>query len=215
MAPFPPIVQTLNYPQYSSKDEYGDDHPIWNTSTIAQIHIQIAPKDLKKLILPSNMDDRDYMHVNFTFFNGAVKEQMNNVGMRVKGGASRAFAKKSWKLSFNAFEKGRKWFGQNKLPLKATSMTPMYVRELSSIAGLKSMGAPAQRASFANIYINGESWGLYTMFEDPGRDEYLNSRFGTAKGALWKCSVRLRFCVSHCTFSLTYLLCSSRQYRFC
>ena len=40
------------------------------------------------------------------FSNGEITEEVKNVGFRIKGGISRSFAKKNWKLSFNAFEKG-------------------------------------------------------------------------------------------------------------
>ena len=113
--------------------------------------------------------------------------------MRTKGGASREFAKKSWKISFNHFVKGRTWAQQKKIGLKDASFDPTYVREKASIAAIYSMGAPTQRASHAMVYINGMLWGLYIILEDPGTDEYLNSRFGNDNGSLWKCSGTLRY----------------------
>jgi len=44
--------------------------------------------------------------VKFWFYNGIVTETLDRVGMRIKGGISRNWAKKPWKLSFNKFEPG-------------------------------------------------------------------------------------------------------------
>ena len=40
------------------------------------------------------------------FYNGAISETMDKVGFRLKGGASRSYVKKSFKLSFNEFVDG-------------------------------------------------------------------------------------------------------------
>ena len=140
-----------------------------------------------------NQNIRDYKHANFSFYNGPTSQRFEDVGMRIKGGASRAYAKKSWKISFNKFEKGRKWAQQKKIVLKDASMDSLYLRERASIAALYSMSAPAQRASYAVVYINEMFWGIYLLMEDPGSDEYLKSRFGTDEGSLWKCQGSLQY----------------------
>ena len=189
----PEIPPLLPYPQYSDWDEYGDNNPIFNESTIAQVHLTISQEDLNFLINPVNANVREYKHANFSFYNGATSQRFEDVGMRIKGGASRYFSKKSWKISFNTFEKGRSWAQQKKLVLKDASMDALYVREKASISALKAMGAPAQRSSYAVVYVNGMIWGLYLLLEDPARDEYLDSRFGNSKGSLWKCQANLQY----------------------
>eukprot|EP00008_Paramoeba_atlantica_P013325 CAMPEP_0201482706 /NCGR_PEP_ID=MMETSP0151_2-20130828/6969_1 /ASSEMBLY_ACC=CAM_ASM_000257 /TAXON_ID=200890 /ORGANISM="Paramoeba atlantica, Strain 621/1 / CCAP 1560/9" /LENGTH=440 /DNA_ID=CAMNT_0047865519 /DNA_START=601 /DNA_END=1923 /DNA_ORIENTATION=+ len=193
MTTLPAIPSLLGDPQYSDWDEYDDNHPIFNESTIAQIHLQISQEDLDFLINPVNQDIREYKHANFSFYNGAVTEVMEDVGMRIKGGLSRTFAKKSWKISFNTFVKGREWAQQKKIALKDASMDSMYVREKSAMAAVYAMGGPTPRGSHTMVYINGMAWGLYVILEDPGRDEFLKSRFGTSKGSLWKCVGTLEY----------------------
>ena len=193
IASLPEIPSLLPYPQYSDWDEYGNDSPIFNESAIAQVYLTISQEDLDFLTNPVNQDIREYKHANFSFYNGPVSQRFEDVGMRIKGGASRAFSKKSWKISFNKFEKGRNWAQQKKIVLKDASMDSLYLRERATISALYSMGAPAQRASFAVVYVNKMFWGLYLLMEDPGSDEYLKSRFGNDGGSLWKCQGSLEY----------------------
>ena len=170
MKELPEIPNLMNVDQYSSWDDYGDDHPIFNESAIAQIYITLDPKDLSDLILPSNQEAKEYKKADFSFYNGAVSERMEKVGFRIKGGASRNFAKKSWKISFSHFEEDRKWAQQKKISLKSAAMDSLYVRERSSFAAIRAMGGPVQRSSYATLYINGQYWGVYVLLEEPGLD---------------------------------------------
>ena len=189
----PGIPSLLPYPQYTDWDLYGNDHPIFNESTIAQIYLSIAPEDLDFLINPANKDVKEYKHADFRFYNGATTEVLEDVGMRIKGSLSRGFAKKSWKISFNTFVKGREWAQQKKISLKDAAMDSLYIREKVTQAAIYSMGGPTPRMSHAVVYINEMLWGLYVMLEEPARDEFLKSRFGNSKGSLWKCSGPLKY----------------------
>ena len=189
----PAIPSLLPDPQYTDWDIYGDQNPIFNESTIAQIYINISQDDLNFLINPVNMNAREYLPANFSFYNGATTQLLENVGMRIQGGASRNFAKKSWKISFSHFEKGRTWAQQQKISLKDTCMDSMSIREKSSMAAFYAIGAKTQRMSYAVVNINKMNWGLYVMIEDSGSSEFLNSRFGNADGSLWKCSGTLAY----------------------
>ena len=105
--------------------------------------------------------------------------------MRPKGGASRNSVKKSWKLSFGKFDSGRRWYQQKQISLKAQSMTPSFIRERWSRDLLYSMGAPAQRMTYAQLFINNEYRGVHVLIEEIN-DQFLESRFGNKDGGLWK-----------------------------
>jgi len=63
--PLPPITQTINpIAQYSSWDEYGDQNPIFNDSTIAQIHLTMDPSVLEFMLDPVNKHTETY-YVSF------------------------------------------------------------------------------------------------------------------------------------------------------
>eukprot|EP00008_Paramoeba_atlantica_P003795 CAMPEP_0201488066 /NCGR_PEP_ID=MMETSP0151_2-20130828/16665_1 /ASSEMBLY_ACC=CAM_ASM_000257 /TAXON_ID=200890 /ORGANISM="Paramoeba atlantica, Strain 621/1 / CCAP 1560/9" /LENGTH=437 /DNA_ID=CAMNT_0047873283 /DNA_START=569 /DNA_END=1882 /DNA_ORIENTATION=+ len=189
----PDIPSLLPDPQYTSWDLYGDQNPIFNESTIAQIYLNISQDDLNFLINPVNMNVREYFPANFSFYNGATTQLLDNVGMRIQGGASRVFSKKSWKISFSHFDKGRTWAQQQKISLKDACMDSMSIREKSSMTAFYAIGAKTQRMSHAVVNINGMNWGVYVMIEDSGSNEFLNSRFGNQDGSLWKCSGTLAY----------------------
>ena len=72
---------------------------------------------LRELQHPSNMHVREYRKCTFTIYNGKIQEKLENVGIRVKGGYSRQFMKKSWKMSFNTFVPKRELYQLKKLQL--------------------------------------------------------------------------------------------------
>ena len=168
MEKLPPITNLLGAEQYTSWDQYGDNHPIFNESTIAQIYITMDPNDLNDLVLPSNQLQRIYKPANFSFYSGPTTQRLDNIGIRVKGGSSSGFAKKSWKISFNHFVSGRKWAQMKKIDMKAAAMDPLFLRERSSFAAMRAMGGPVSRSSHATLYINGQYRGLYILLEEAG-----------------------------------------------
>jgi len=120
------------------------------------------------------------------FSNGAITDTFDKVGFRLKGGASRKYIKKTWKLSFNKFVDGRKWYQQKKIELKALQQDPSAIKEKLCLSILYSMNAPAQRASYAQLFINNQDMGTFLM-EETIDDQFLKSRFGNEDGALFKC----------------------------
>eukprot|EP00211_Chloroparvula_japonica_P004164 CAMPEP_0119155138 /NCGR_PEP_ID=MMETSP1310-20130426/51591_1 /TAXON_ID=464262 /ORGANISM="Genus nov. species nov., Strain RCC2339" /LENGTH=653 /DNA_ID=CAMNT_0007147725 /DNA_START=182 /DNA_END=2140 /DNA_ORIENTATION=+ len=189
MGAIPPTPQLVPEPEYSPEDPYGDDHPIFNQSTIAVVHFRLAQKDLDYLIDPSHTQSDIYFPADMHFLNGAgIDRTLPQVGFRIKGGASRNYAKKTWKVDLKEFIDQKDIAGIDKMGFKAASQTPSYVREIASLQALRSMSSPAQRSSYAEVYINDLYWGLYIMLEEQGQGEFLESRFGTKDGPLWKCS---------------------------
>ena len=60
----PPIQKTLNIPQYTSWDEYGDNNPIFDEGSIAVINVEMDPADLKFYMEPKNTQTNEYRSVN-------------------------------------------------------------------------------------------------------------------------------------------------------
>eukprot|EP01114_Cavostelium_apophysatum_P020864 TRINITY_DN7113_c0_g2_i1.p1 TRINITY_DN7113_c0_g2~~TRINITY_DN7113_c0_g2_i1.p1 ORF type:complete len:542 (-),score=76.90 TRINITY_DN7113_c0_g2_i1:40-1665(-) len=176
-----PVVQTLNGSVYSSLDKYGDNHPIFNDSTIAQIHFTIQEEDLLLLLSPRNELNRRYRNVSMSFDNGII-QTMRQVGIRIQGDASRQFAKKSWKVSFE----DDKWHHTAGFYLKSAAFDSSFIRERLSMAVLKSLVSPASRGSYAVVYINELLFGLFHLLEDVD-NTFLKSRFGNDDGLLYKC----------------------------
>jgi len=183
----PPITQTIEpVDQYTDKDDYGDNNPLFNSSTIAQIQLTMPEDTLIYNLEPDNRKSDTYFPVDFWFYNGIINETMSDVGFRLKGGASRNYFKKTWKLSFNKFEDGRKLYQQKKLQLKAMEQDESAIKEILVLSMLYSMNAPAQRYGYTQLFINEQNMGAYLMIENVD-DKFLDSRFGNEDGLLYKC----------------------------
>lgn len=175
--------------QYTSNDKYGNNNPLFNEATIATIWLEVSQSDLEWMMNAVNAQAKQYLPANFTFFNGNTTIATTLVGLRIKGGASRGFIKKSWKISFDQYDDNQSFYQQKKLLLKATSMTPDFVRERTSRDLIYSMGAATQRMVYTNVFINGVYRGLFVQMDDFDQT-FLKSRFGNSKGGLWKCGLK-------------------------
>jgi hypothetical protein len=80
------------------------------------------------------------------FYNGNFTDKVSNIGFRIKGGISRTFAKKNWKVSFNKFEKGRTWYKLKKLLLRADDTDPTLARDIMSTSVARSMVCTEQQS---------------------------------------------------------------------
>jgi len=188
----PEVPQLTAHPQYVN-DAYGDEHPLFNQSAVARVYIELDPQDLLFIMNATNEFSRDYKKASFRLENGVVNASYPEVGFRAKGGASRVFMKKSFKV--NLFKKNKQdlpLYGQSKLQFKAMAMTPSFMREKLSEAMYEAIGGKIQRMSYAQLFVNGLHFGFYVMMEDPS-EPFLESRFGNSDGALYKCTGDLRY----------------------
>ncbi|MGB1242563.1 MAG: hypothetical protein ACPG49_08580, partial [Chitinophagales bacterium] len=85
-------------------------HPLFDDSNVPRIDIEIAPVDLQAIF--AFPESNTEYSIIFTYTNGMDSEEtiLENVGFRLRGNTSRNAAKKSFKVSFNAFETGRKFY---------------------------------------------------------------------------------------------------------
>lgn len=186
----PPIIEVVPSTQYSSEDEYGNDHPIFNSTTVAQIRLTMSEESLQYLLNPANSHSQDYQKSTMWFDNGIVSKYIAAIGVRLKGNSSRGYAKKSWKLSFTEYDDDADWDGIHKLALKGFQTDPSYLRDPMATSVAYSMNAYIQRFGWAELYINNQSYGYYLINEEVNK-QYLTSRFGTNDGPLYKCTANL------------------------
>jgi hypothetical protein len=52
------------------------------------------------MLTPKNAYNQTFFKSTFEFKNNKINQKLENVGFRIKGGASRQYAKKSYKFSF-------------------------------------------------------------------------------------------------------------------
>lgn len=118
---------------------------------------------------------------------------IDSVGVRVKGGISAFEEKKPLKLDFNEFIAGQEYDQIRKVNLHNAVLDKSMQRETISYEVLRYAGLKTPRTAYAQVYINDELQGLYTLVEQIDKT-FLNNYFADENGALYKtkeCEVRL------------------------
>jgi len=111
------------------------------------------------------------------------------VGARFKGYSSYMFypgRKKSFKIDINEFVSGQKYDGLKKFNLHNGYLDPTFQREKLVSDVLLEADVPASRVAFANVIVNGENWGIYTLVEQIDKTFLEDSWFGNDNGNLFK-----------------------------
>jgi CotH kinase protein len=90
------------------------------------------------------------------------------VGVRLKGGNG-SFRelkdeKAAFKIKFNQV-KGQKFNGLKKLTLNNMVQDPSMLHETLAYEAFRSLGVPAPRTGYANVYVNGVNYGLHLDVE--------------------------------------------------
>jgi len=122
--------------------------------------------------------------------------------MRYKGnfslmmGSLSPDGKLSFRLNFDRFEDtypdvaNQRFYGFKELTFSSNFDDASRMREALANELFRDRGVPAPRVAFYRIVVNTgtreESWGLYTLVEDPADPAMLSSQFGGASGNLYK-----------------------------
>ena len=112
-------------------------------------------------------------------------QQMDSIGVRIKGGLSSFDPKKPFKLDFNYFKQDQRFDGIKKLNIHQGNMDQSYVRESLTYGLLRNAGVKTARTSFAKVYLNDVYQGLYTLIEQIDNN-FIKDRFASNDGALYK-----------------------------
>lgn len=164
----------------------------FDDTTIPRIDISVAVNDLTAILDPNNAYSNTEYMADFVFDNGQAKDTILNVGFRLRGNTSRTAEKKSFKVSFNTFESGRKFDGLEKMNLNGEHNDPSIIRSKLCWDLLRKMEIPAPRANHVDLYINGNYYGLYMNVEHID-EEFADLRFGNGDGNLYKCTYPVDF----------------------
>ena len=111
--------------------------------------------------------------------------RVRNVGVRVRGLATRSAIKPGLRIDFNRYTTGQTFLGMSALVLDNALKDPSFLRERISMAFIKRMGQPAPRESFGRVYINGAYEGLYALVE-PVDSTFLARELGDGLGYLFE-----------------------------
>ncbi|HRN26237.1 MAG TPA: CotH kinase family protein [Ignavibacteriaceae bacterium] len=161
-----------------------DSWKLYDDSQVARVDITIDPAVLEWLY--QNVQSDSEFVASFHYQNAFINETVDSIGFRLRGNTSRDAAKKSFKVSFNTFLPGREFYGVDKLNLNGEHNDPSIIRSKLCFDHYQTIGMTASRANHAEVYINGQYYGLYISVEHID-DEFLNKNFGDDTGNLWKC----------------------------
>lgn len=175
---FPAVIQVRSQTLFPGKDYVFED------SYVPKIDISIEPEYLEAIFADPG-SNTEYP-ADFIFTTPAGSDTVTNVGFRLRGNTSRNAAKKSYKVSFNTFEKGRKFHGLEKMNINGEHNDPSLLRSKLCWDMMRFMKVPASRASHVRLYINGGYYGLYVNVEHID-EQFTASRFGDNLGNLYKC----------------------------
>ncbi|MEK7253372.1 MAG: CotH kinase family protein, partial [Bacteroidota bacterium] len=157
--------------------------PVFQDDLIPRVDINMPPDSLQKMLVPGS---EYHWHATFIFDSGSLVDTLENVGVKIRGNTSVGAAKKSFRVSFNTYESGRKWQGLEKLNLLGNHNDPVVARAKISWDLLRRMGIPAPRSNHVRLYFNGDYRGLYVNVEHVD-EEFVQLRFGNNEGNLYKC----------------------------
>lgn len=158
---------------------------VFNPYYIPKIYIHVDEADLDQLYEPANWYANDYYQATFIFESQGVKDTVENVGLRFRGNTSRQKIKKSFKVSFNEFESGRRYRGLKKLNLNAETNDPSMIRSRACFDFFRKYNVASSRTNHIELYVNDEFYGLYQNIEHVDGD-FIKKYFGNKKGNLYK-----------------------------
>lgn len=158
---------------------------LFDTGVVHSIDIEIAEEDWADLL--ENPTDKTKYEVNITIDG----EKIEDVSFATKGNTSLSsvamdenFDRYSFKVNFGKYVEDQTYYGLDKLCLNNIYSDNTYIKDYLSQQLFNHMGVDAPLTSFADITINGESWGLYLAVEDVS-DAFLQ-RTGNTEGDLYK-----------------------------
>jgi hypothetical protein len=161
-----------------------DSWKLYSDTSLARIDVTIDTASLSWIYNHVDSDSEHYARIHF--HNTWIDESIDSIGFRLRGNTSRDSQKKSFKISFNSFIKGRRFHGVKKLNLNGEHNDPSIIRSKLCFDLYREIGMAASRAAHARVYINGDYYGLYISVEDIGED-FLSKRYHDDSGNLWKC----------------------------
>jgi spore coat protein CotH len=151
----------------------------FDSRTLHDVRLYVHSRDLQEL--RARYLEDIYVPADFEWQGIRVR----NVGVRVRGLATRSANKPGLRIDFNRYVDGQTFAGMSALVLDNALKDASLVRERISMAFIKRMGQPAPREAFGRVYINGAYEGLYALVEAVDSD-FLARELGDGLGYLFE-----------------------------
>lgn len=159
----------------------GAASALFEAERVPKIDLVLEPSAMADLA----REPRDFVRASFRVRGHGGRHE--EVAVRFKGHRSMRdwSGKPAFKLDFDKYEKGRRIFGLSGLVLNNMVDDPTMLRENLASRVYAALSVPSPRASHAEVFVNGERFGLYALLEPV--DELLLARaFGAGDGPLYE-----------------------------
>ncbi|MCL2045688.1 MAG: carbohydrate-binding domain-containing protein [Oscillospiraceae bacterium] len=169
------ISQTAKITEYQKRLFQGE---------LIIIDIQVQEDDWQTLL--DNARDKDWINADL-IING---EFFSFVGIRVKGNSNIAKVissdsdRFSLQVKFNKYVKGQTYYGLDTFCLNNLIYDATYMKEYMAFEIMDYIGVPTPLRNYANVSVNGESYGLYLALERYN-EAFLDRVYGSSSGQLY------------------------------
>lgn len=163
---------------------------LYDSARFPRFDFDLPAESLSKLKAVQNAEDPaqdEYVTAKLTYDKNGANEVVENVGVRIKGEGSflRFEQKPALKVKIDKFVTGQRFRGLARLTLNNNFDDPSFIAERLAYDVYRASGVPAPRCNSAQVYINGEFYGVYTNLE-PEDKHFLKRWFPTDGGNLFE-----------------------------
>lgn len=163
---------------------------LYDAARFPRFDFELPAASLTALKAVQNSEDPkqdEYVTATLTYDKMGANEVTANVGLRIKGEGSflRFDQKPALKVKIDKFVDGQRFRGLARLTLNNNFDDPSFVAERLAYDVYRAAGVPAPRCNSAQVYVNGEFYGVYTNLE-PEDKQLLKRWFPTDGGNLFE-----------------------------
>ncbi|MCB9169162.1 MAG: CotH kinase family protein [Flavobacteriales bacterium] len=178
------FLSLLALPCLATAQTEGDG--LFDTDQVITIDLTFSQPDFWDSLV-ANYATETYMWAGATFTDNSGTYAYDSIGVRLKGNSSYGHPgnKKSMKLDINRYVSGQNYHEEKKLNLNNGFKDPTFLREKMFMDFCRDQGVLAPRVNFANVYMNGQLWGFYTVVEQID-DQFLDRWISDDDGNLFK-----------------------------
>lgn len=159
---------------------------LFNTDEVMQVNITMDEDEWESML--KNAISEEYYTCDVEINGATVK----NVAIRPKGNTSLSSIamdpdtdRYSFKLEFDHFVDGQTCYGLDKLILNNSYADATNMKEAIVYDMYQFLGADASLYNYAEVYVNGEYWGVYLALEGV-EQSFMLRNFGTQDGEMYK-----------------------------
>ena len=154
----------------------------FDSSSLMRVDVTVDSADWQAML--DSAASEEYIECDIAL-NG---KSVSSAGIRCKGNSSLSMTQDerySFKISFGEYVKKQTFHGLDKMVLNNTQSDNTFIKEYLSCYLLNRAGAKTPLFAMAEIYVNGEYWGLYLAVECID-DAFIERNFSTDGGFLYK-----------------------------